>query len=121
VRIYLDDNTADPVLAAELRRRGHRVVLPSEAALSGASDARHLVHAILEDLVVLTRDYEDFTELHDVVLAARGEHPGIMLMRLDNDPTKDMKQGAMATAVDRIEASGLSLINQLFVLNHWRK
>jgi hypothetical protein len=42
-------------------------------------------------------------------------------VRFDNDPTKDMKPGGMAAAVDRIDASGLPLSNQLFVLNHWRK
>jgi len=121
MRIYLDDNTTDPVLVAELRKRGHEVVLPSDASLSGASDARHLVYAIHGDLVFLTRDYDDFTDLHDVVIAADGEHPGILLVRFDNDPTKEMKPGRIAAAVDRIEASGLALINQLFVLNHWRK
>ena len=121
MRIYLDDNTTDPVLVAELRKRGHGVVLPSDAALSGVTDARHFVHAIQGNLVVLTRDYDDFADLHDVVLAAGGEHPGILLVRFDGDPTKDMKPGGISTAVDRIEASGLPLINQLFVLNHWRK
>jgi predicted nuclease of predicted toxin-antitoxin system len=121
MRIYLDDNTTDPLLISELRKRGHGVVLPSDAALSGASDARHFVHAIREELVVVTRDYGDFTDLHDVVIAAGGEHPGIFLSRFDGDPTKDMKPRGMAAAVDRIEVSGLPLINQLFVLNHWRK
>jgi predicted nuclease of predicted toxin-antitoxin system len=121
MRIYLDDNTTDPVLVAELRKQGHGVVLPSDTALSGATDARHLVHAIQGNLVVRTRDYDDFTDLHDVVLAAGGEHPGILLVRFDGDPTKDMKPGGMATAVDRIEASALPLVNQIFILNHWRK
>jgi predicted nuclease of predicted toxin-antitoxin system len=120
MRIYLDDNTTDPLLVTELLKRGHGVEQPSKAAQSGASDARHLEYAIKQGLVVLTRDYEDFTDLHDVIVAARGEHPGIFLVRFDNDPTKDMKPGGMATAVDRIEASGVPLINQLFVLNHWR-
>jgi predicted nuclease of predicted toxin-antitoxin system len=119
--IYLDDNTTDPMLVAELRKRGHGVVLPSDVGLAGAGDARHLVYAIQGDLVVLTRDYDDFTDLHDVIIAARGEHHGILLVRFDNDPTKDMKPGGMAAAVERIDASGLPLVNQLFVLNQWRK
>jgi predicted nuclease of predicted toxin-antitoxin system len=121
MRVYLDDNTTDPMLVAELRKRGYAVVLPSDVALSGASDSRHLVHAIQEVLVLLTRDYDDFTDLHDVVIAAGGEHPGIFLVRFDGDPNKDMKPRGMAAAVDRIDASGLRLTNQLFVLNHWRK
>src|SRR6266850_1851515 len=40
--------------------------------------------------VVLTRDYEDFKLLHDLVLLARGHHPGILVVRRDNDPTRDM-------------------------------
>jgi predicted nuclease of predicted toxin-antitoxin system len=121
MRIYLDDNTTDPVLVVELRKRGYEVVLPSDAALSGGSDARHLVYAIQGNLVILTRDYDDFTDLHDVVIAAGGEHPGIFVVRFDGDPTKDMKPRGMAAAVDQIEASGLPMINRLYVLNHWRK
>jgi predicted nuclease of predicted toxin-antitoxin system len=111
VRLYLDDNTTDPRLVAELRKRGNEVVEPADASLAGASDARHFVYAIEKGLVILTRDGDDFRSLHFIVTAARGEHPGIFLVRFDNDPTKDMKPGEMATAVDRIEASGLPLIN----------
>ena len=121
MRIYLDDNTTDSRLVTELRKRGHDVVEPTDAFLGGASDARHFVYAIEKRLVILTRDADDFRNLHLIVIASRGEHPGIFLVRFDNDPTKDMKPGGMAAAVDRIDASGLPLSNQLFVLNHWRK
>jgi predicted nuclease of predicted toxin-antitoxin system len=121
MKIYLDDNTTDPRLASELRKRGHEVAEPSDASLAGASDARHFLHAIEQGLAILTRDAEDFRNLHRIVVAAAGRHPGILVVRFDNDPGKDLKPGGMAAAVDRIEASGLSLINQLFILNHWRK
>jgi hypothetical protein len=40
--------------------------------------------------VLLTRNYDDFAELHDVVQAAHGTHHGILVVRLDNDPRRDM-------------------------------
>ncbi len=121
MRIYLDDNTTDPRLMIELRKRGHIVVEPSDASLDGASDARHFVYSIEKGLVILTRDADDFRNLHLIVIASHGEHPGIFVVRFDNDPSKDMRPGGLAAAVDRIEASRLPLSNQLFVLNHWRK
>jgi Domain of unknown function (DUF5615) len=121
MKIYFDDNTTDARLASELRKRGHEVAEPSDASLAGASDAGHFLHAIEQVLAILPRDAEDFRNLHRIVVAAVGEHPGILVVWFDNDPCKDMKPGGVAAAVDRIEASGISLINQLFILNHWRK
>jgi hypothetical protein len=34
----------------------------------------------------MTRDHEDFADLHDLVLAVGGHHPGILVVRFDNDP-----------------------------------
>jgi predicted nuclease of predicted toxin-antitoxin system len=120
MNLYLDDNSADPVLVAILRRAGHTVAVPADVGLSGASDARHLDSAVRADRVVLTADRDDFRELHDLVVNAGGSHPGILLVRYDNDPRKDMKPGHIVRALAKLERSGLPLRDQVIVLNQWR-
>jgi len=120
MKIYLDDNHADKTLAALLRKDGHTVVEPGDVGKSSASDARHLEYAILNDFVVLTADRVDFRELHDIILAASGKHPGIVLVRYDNDPTRDMKPKHIVRAIRNIEKTGFNVESQLVVLNQWR-
>ena len=58
--------------------------------------------------------------LHEVVQVAQGTHPGILIIRLDNDPTRDMTPRQIVTAIARLEAVGVPLANQIYILNHWR-
>jgi predicted nuclease of predicted toxin-antitoxin system len=120
MNLYLDDNSIDPLLQSLLRNDGHSVLTPENAALNGASDSRHFTFAIQEGLVILTADSLDFEELHLLILAAGGNHPGILLVRFDNDRKRDMKPRHIAAAVTRLESAGIVLINQLILLNQWR-
>jgi predicted nuclease of predicted toxin-antitoxin system len=120
MNIYLDDNLSDRTLAALLVKAGHAVVRPSDIGLTGASDAVHLERAIRERRVTLTSDRDDFRELHQLVLTAGGSHPGILVVRFDNDPTRDMKAKHIVTAVGKLERAGLALQDQVVILNHWR-
>jgi predicted nuclease of predicted toxin-antitoxin system len=119
MNIYLDDNRADRRVAGLLGKAGHGVILPANVGLAGVSDARHLEHAIRNDAVVLTADREDFWELHQLVLTSGGAHPGIMVVRYDNDPKRDMKPKHVVTAVGKLVRSGMSTANQVVVLNQW--
>ena len=85
-----------------------------------ASDARVFSRAIGQDLPVLTRDFEDFTDLHDLIMAAGGHHPGVLVVRFDNAPRHNMTDGGIATAIHNLESSGVIIADQLHVLNHWR-
>jgi hypothetical protein len=118
--IYLDDNRTDKSLIALLRKAGHVVVIPADVGLIGRSDACHLEYAIRHILVTLTADHEDFADLHQLVLTAGGNHPGILVVCYDNDPKHDMKPKHVVTAVGKLERSGLELANELIILNHWR-
>jgi predicted nuclease of predicted toxin-antitoxin system len=120
MKLYLDDNQADRKLATLLVNAGHGVVRPADVGLAGATDARHFEHAIREGLVVLTRDRKDFRDLHQLVLTAGGSHPGMVVVRFDNDPTRDMKSKHIVAAIAKLERSGLQLTDQVVVLNHWR-
>jgi len=72
----IDENASSPRLASRLLAQGHKPVLASDVGLLSVTDARVLIFAIAQALPVLTRDSEDFVDLHDLVTAAVGHHPG---------------------------------------------
>src|SRR5690349_16992785 len=45
MRLYLDDDTASPLIAKLLRNAAHDVQMPSEIGMSGAPDPVHLTRA----------------------------------------------------------------------------
>jgi hypothetical protein len=118
--LYLDDDIASAVLAQALRRASHDVRMPSEAGLSGASDAVHLRRCIQEDRVLLSRNYVDFEELHLLVLESTGHHPGILLVRRDNDPRRNMKPADIVRALRNLEAAQFVLADECLTLNQWQ-
>jgi predicted nuclease of predicted toxin-antitoxin system len=120
MNLYLDDNIDDHTLAALLRKAKHTVVRPADAALAGRSDALHLEYAIRSGLVALTSDAEDFNDLSRLVLTSGGNHSGILIVRYDNDPTRDMKPKHIISAIAKLERAAVALVNQVVILNHWR-
>ena len=81
---------------------------------------RLLIWAVGQDRCVLTQDYEDFTDLHDLVMACGGHHPGLLIVRFDNDPRHNLTDRGIVTALKNLESSGVPIPSQLHVLNHWR-
>ncbi|MFV0446001.1 MAG: DUF5615 family PIN-like protein [Planctomycetaceae bacterium] len=120
MRIDLDDDSIETALVRLLRVAGHDVRIPSEAAITGAADPVHLTAAIRDDRVFLTCNCDDFEDLHDLVLQAQGHHPGILVVRQDNDPRRDLSSRGIVTAISRYAASGLPIADQFVILNHWR-
>ena len=118
MRLYLDDNITDRRVVAQLQRMGHTVRLPTDIGQSGASDAKHLASAIQQRDVLLTQNAQDFLDLHDLILAIGGRHPG--LLYAENDPTRDTTPRSIAVAITRLEAAGVPLENQVYIVNHWR-
>src|SRR5438093_316557 len=117
MNLYLDDDSADRRLVAELRKAGHTVVLPIDVDLAGASDARHLAHAIRQSSVVLTRNHDDFVDLHEMIQASSGKHHGILVVRYDNDPSRDMTARGICAAIAKLGAAGVPIANQVHILN----
>jgi predicted nuclease of predicted toxin-antitoxin system len=120
MNLYIDDDSAKGALVARLKKEGHQVVVPADVALSGAADPRHLLHAVENDLVLLTRNHDDFQDLHHLIQATRGIHTGILAIRFDNDRTRDMKDSEIARAIRNLEQSGAAIANEFHILNHWR-
>ncbi len=120
MRIYLDDDHIDPLLVKLLRRDGHDVVTPADFGLAGAADPVHLTAAVREGRALLTGNHADFRYLHTLLATAGGHHPGILVVRKDNDKSRDLTPSGIARAVADIEASGVELRDDLVIVNQWR-
>ena len=120
MRVYLDDDSASPLLARLLRQVGHDVQLPADAGLAGEDDAVHLTYAVREDRVCLTGNHRDYLNLHNLVKQANGHHPGIIVVRRDNDPKRDLTPRGIVQAIKNLLAAKVPLADQLIILNHWR-
>jgi hypothetical protein len=121
MRLYLDDDSVDPSLIRLLRRDGHDVQIPADAGLGGSSDQVHLAYAIRNRRAVLTRNYLDFEDLHDLVVsAANGHHGGILVVRYDNNPRNNMSAGDIARAIRNLEKAGVAIADSYYELNHWQ-
>ena len=107
-------------LAARLRAAGHDVVLATEVGLTTVADARVMAWAAGQGCPVLTRDHEDFADLHDLIMVAGGHHPGVLIVRFDNDPSHNLTERAIATAMSNLESSGVEFADRIHMLNHWR-
>jgi predicted nuclease of predicted toxin-antitoxin system len=120
MRLYFDDDSASTLLARLLRHAGHDVRLPAEIGASGENDAVHLTHAALENRICLSHNYDDFEDLHDLVVAVQGHHPGIIVVRKDNNAKRDLDEKGIVRAIGKLLAAGVDLVNHFYVLNHWR-
>jgi predicted nuclease of predicted toxin-antitoxin system len=118
--LYLDDDSVRGILIRRLKAEDHDVLTPKDMGSSGEVDPVHFMCAIRTGHVLLTHDHGDFTVLHDLVLLAGGHHPGILVIRRDNDPTRDMSPGAVVRAIQKLTASNLAIPDAVHVLNHWR-
>jgi predicted nuclease of predicted toxin-antitoxin system len=120
MRIYLDDDSIETLLVQLLSRAGHDVVTSVAAGLGGRPDPVHLLYAIRDRRRLLTHNDRDFRLLHELVFGSGGHHPGILIVRSDNDRTRDLTPRGIALAIAKLEASGITLDDDVAVLNHWR-
>jgi predicted nuclease of predicted toxin-antitoxin system len=120
MRLYLDDDSVSNRLVHLLRQAGHDVQLPSDVGNSGKKDAVHLRHAIHEDRVFLTHNYGDFEDLHELLTEARGHHPGICVIRRENDHKRNLRGIGIVRAIQNLLATSVPIADQYVILNQWR-
>jgi predicted nuclease of predicted toxin-antitoxin system len=120
MRLYLDDDSVAARLIALLRQAGHDVQIPADIGMAGEDDAVHLTHAVQDDRVLLTHNYHDFENLHNLVLAVQGHHPGILVVRREKDRKRNLKPVDIVRAIARLEASGTPIADSYHILNAWR-
>jgi hypothetical protein len=120
MRIFLDEDVASALLAQLLQKAGHDVLTATAAGTLGRSDPVQLACAMREKRACLSRNYEDLEELHLLLAEGKGRHFGILIVRRENDPTRDMTAKGIVAAIRKLEASGVPVENEYIVLNQWR-
>ena len=48
-------------------------------------------------------------ELHDLVMAVQGHHPGILVVRKDNNPRRDLDEKRIVRALAKLLAAGVEV------------
>src|SRR5947207_10115285 len=112
MNLYLDDDSVRRQLVAMLRKAGHWAVIPADVGMVGRSDPRHLLYAAQHHLAVLTRNYDDFWDLHELVTGCGGHHPGVLVTREEADHSRNMSVRAIVTAIGKLERSGLDVADE---------
>ena len=120
MKLYVDEDSVHELLLRLLQRAGHDIEVPSDVGLVGRSDPVHLRYSISSNRSLLTANHDDFEELHNLVLQAGGTHPGILIIRRDNDRRRDPTPRGIVTAIGNLLAANVPIENQFIVLNHWR-
>jgi hypothetical protein len=120
MRIYLDDDIASPKLSQFLQSARHDVQIPGDVGMRGKPDAVHLTHAIRELRVCLSRNYRDFENLHLLLMQAQGRHPGIMVVRRDDNTRRNLSPRDIVRAIRNFLAAGVALENEYVILNAWQ-
>jgi predicted nuclease of predicted toxin-antitoxin system len=120
LRLYLDEDSASALLIHLLKRAGHDVQAPAEVGMDGKSDPVQFTHAVREGRIILTHNHEDFKELHHLVEQVQGHHLGILVVRREKDPSKNLLPPNIVRAIRNLEAAGVPVADQYIILNHWR-
>jgi hypothetical protein len=116
LKLYLDDCAYDKFLLLQWTAAGHAVTVPPDLGTSGMDDLTHLQTAAARGLVVITKDVDDFEELH----RQGTPHCGILGICQDNDPSRDMTYADIVRAISNLEKAGVEIAGQFHILNHWR-
>lgn len=98
-----------------LRTAGHDVRTASDEGLDGRSDADVLAHANAEGRVLLTKNADHYSDLHD----EGKQHAGILVVYEDFSRTKHMSLSDVVRAVGNVDRSGIDLARQFVPLNAW--
>jgi GTP-sensing pleiotropic transcriptional regulator CodY len=120
MNIYIDKDMSEDALIRLLEKAGHSVQSARGANLLGRSDAVQFTNAIHEARACLTANYGDYEELHLLLKEANGNHPGILVVRQDNDPSRDVTAKGIVTAIRKLESAGVPIANEYTILSHWR-
>jgi predicted nuclease of predicted toxin-antitoxin system len=115
-QIYLDDCAYAKELVRLLETAGHQVTTPQQAGITGREDEAHFRYAAENGLVLLTKNPDDFVELHQ----RNSQHAGILLVYQDNDPDRDMNHAEVVRAIANLEQASVAFGGACHVLNAWR-
>ena len=116
IRILVDEDTQARPLIEMLRAAGHDVNTAAEAGMAAQDDAGVLAYAHRDYRAVLTKNADDFRELHKSGI----EHSGVLAVYRGPNQRKNMGYRDIVLAVNNIEAAGLDLTGLFLSLNAWK-
>ncbi|MEX0270220.1 DUF5615 family PIN-like protein [Leptolyngbyaceae cyanobacterium UHCC 1019] len=96
LRLLLDEDSQAKYLLNLLRLAGHDVITVNEAGLEGQVDSEVLNYAIQDRRSLLTRNCNDFRELHEI----NPNHSGVLAVYQDADLAKNMSYQAIAPVIN---------------------
>ena len=115
LKLLLDEDSQAKYLVNLLRGSGHDVITANDAGLGGLLDSVVLEYARQQKRVILTRNCDDFLELHQF----NPFHEGILAVYQNSDTSKNMNYQAISNAIANLKLSGYNLENQFVILNQW--
>ena len=105
--MLLDEDSQAKYLVNLLQAAGHDVATVSKLDLMNHPDSVVLDAARENERVLLTRNCDDFQELHQ----ANPEHSGILVVYQDSEASKNMSYQAIVKAIDNLETTEYDLKN----------
>jgi len=115
LRLLLDENSRAKKLVSLLKQAGHDSLTVNQAGLMGKADSIVLDFARQEGRILLTRNCDDFCNLH----AANSSHPGILAVYQEPNPAKNLTYAKIVSAIANLEAAKFDLKGQFILLNQW--
>ncbi len=115
LKLLLDEDSQAKGLLNLLREAGHDVVTVNEVGLTSKPDSVVLDYAREQGRVLLSRNCDDFNNLHN----ADPNHPGILVIYQNSDRSKNMNYKTIVKCIANLETSGSSPVNQFIALNPW--
>ena len=115
LRLLLDEDSQAKYLVNLLRAAEYDVITVKEVGLGSHSDLAVLTYAGQQGRVLLTRNCEDFQELHQ----ASPVHQGILAVYQNPGSSKNMSYQAIVKAIANLEKANYVLENQFVILNQW--
>ncbi len=113
--MLLDEDSQAKYLVNLLQAAGHDVVTVNTVGLMNRPDSVVLDFARQDEQVLLTRNCDDFQDLHQL----NPVHSGILAVYQDSDPAKNMSYKEIVKAIANLESAEYALQNQFIVLNQW--
>lgn len=115
LRLLLDEDSQAKYLVNLLQVAGHDVVTVNATGLVNRPDSDVLDYARQDNRVLLTRNCNDFQELHQT----NPEHFGILAVYQDFNSSKNMSYQAIVKAIANLEAADYPIKNQFVIVNQW--
>ena len=116
LKLLLDEDSQAKYLVNLLEAAQHEILTVNDAGLAGQSDSAVLNYAKQQGYVLLTRNCNDFQELH----VADSSHSGILAVYQNADESKNMSYKNIVQAISNLEKSEAPLEKQFVVLNQWK-